>query len=93
MLESSEEAFEGFGFLCSFKANSYRIFEPKKCNMSERKYVLGRNYVTYMYESAISEPTLHTEISCRASELMLLQADIADIATRRWGFNQVGPKI
>ena len=26
MLESSEEAFEGFGFLCSFIANSYRIF-------------------------------------------------------------------
>ena len=26
MLESSQEACEGFGFLCSFKANSYRIF-------------------------------------------------------------------
>ena len=26
MLESIEEAFEGFRFLCSFKANSYRIF-------------------------------------------------------------------
>ena len=26
MLESSQEAFEGFRFLCYFKANSYRIF-------------------------------------------------------------------
>ena len=26
MLESNEEAFESFGFLRSFKANSYRIF-------------------------------------------------------------------
>ena len=49
MLESKEEAFEGFGFLCSFKANSYRIFGRPWSNRNNYTVRIGLTRVYYYF--------------------------------------------
>ena len=46
MLESSQEAFEGVGFLCRFKANSYRIIGRPWSSRNN----LFMTYMCFVYE-------------------------------------------